>query len=98
MSNRSTSLEASRPVQRVIKLLAKSHPLGVGQQPLTSRRCNCQVSLRGGESPSTPLPINLWPWVVKMLMVMGGRELKAKMITPSLPVTPGERVRCPPLG
>ena len=27
-----------------------------------------------------------------------GRELKAKMITPSLPVTPGELTRGPPLG
>ena len=60
-----------------------SHPPGVRQQPHTSRWCNCQVSLRGGESPSTPLPINFWPWAVKMLMVVGGREPKAEMITPS---------------
>ena len=75
-----------------------SHPLGVGQQPHTSRRCNCQVSLRGGESLLTPPPINLRPWVVKMLMVTGGRELEAEMITPGPPVLPRERVKGPPLG
>ena len=37
------------------------HPLGVGQQPHTSRRCSRQVNLRGGKSPLTPPPINLWP-------------------------------------
>ena len=31
-------------------------------------------------------------------MVMGGRELEAKMTMPSLPVTPGERERGPRLG
>ena len=31
-------------------------------------------------------------------MVAGGRELEAEMITPGLPVTPGEHERGPPLG
>ena len=35
------------------------------------------------------------PWANRMLMVMGGRELMAEMITPGLPVTPGECVRGP---
>ena len=63
-----------------------------------SRWCNHQVSLRGGESPSTPPLINLWPWVVKTLMVTGGKELEAEMITPGLPVPPREHVKGPPLG
>ena len=75
-----------------------SHPLGVSQQPPTSRWCNCQVSLRGGESPSTPLLINLQPWAVKMPMVMGGKELEAEMITSGPPVPPMEHVKGPPLG
>ena len=50
---------------------------------------------RGGESPLTPPPINFQPRVVKMLMVTGGREPKAEMITPSLP---REHVKGPPLG
>ena len=33
----------------------------------------------------------------RMPMVTGGRELEAEMITPGLPVTPGERTRGPPL-
>ena len=57
-----------------------------------------QVGLRGEESPSTPPPINLWPWAVKKPMVVGGKELKAEMITPGLPVPPGERTKGPPLG
>ena len=75
-----------------------SHPPGVSQQPHTSSWCNRQVSLRGGKSPLTPLLINLWLQAVKMPMVAGGRELKAEMITPGLPVTPGECMRGPPLG
>ena len=32
-----------------------------GTNPHTSRQCSHQSSLRGEESPSTPLPIKLWP-------------------------------------
>ena len=75
-----------------------SHLPGVSQQPHTSRQFSCRVSQRGWESPSTPLPTNLRPLVIRMPMAAGGRELKAEMITPGLPVTPGESERGPPLG
>ena len=53
---------------------------------------------KGRVSPSTPPPINLRPWAVKMQMVMGGKELEAEMITPGPPVLPREHVKGPPLG
>ena len=47
------------------------------------------------ESPSTPLLTKLLPLAVRTLMATGDRELKAKMITASLPVAPGESERGP---
>ena len=55
-------------------------------------------SIWGWESPSTPPLTNMQPRADRMPMVTGGRELEAEMITPSLPVTPGECTRGPPLG
>ena len=55
--------------------------LGAGQQPCISRQYSCRVSLQDWESPLTPLPPNLLPLVVRILMYVGGRVLKAKTIT-----------------
>ena len=86
------------PVTQVPPCTSHPHLPGVSWQPHMSRLFNRLVSQWGWESPSTPPLTNLWALAVRMPMVTGGRELKAKMITPSLPVTPGEHERGPPLG
>ena len=75
-----------------------SHLPGVSHQPCTSRQCSRQVNLQGWESPLTPPLTNMLPLVVRMPMATGGREHEADMITPGLPVTPGECERGPPSG
>ena len=71
-----------------------------GSQPATPYQQVVQPPSKpkGGESPLTPLLINLWLWVVKTPMVVAGRELKAKVTTPGPPVLPREHVKGPPLG
>ena len=95
----STSQAPTSQAPQMVPPLCQPLPSS-GSQPATPYQQAVQLpsSLRGGESPSTPPLTNLQPRAVKMLMVTGGRELKAEMITHGLSVTPGECVRGPPLG